>query len=361
MSARVAKFVTLDAPWPWLRQTLGGGGVFGGTRFVFDRACREYDYLVVFNQLPPELNETIDPDRAVFVAAEPACIKRYDARFLGQFGTIITNDRDTWHRNRIFSQVGAPWHIGVSTGQISRYGESLSFDALKGLSGPKSRLVSVICSDKAFTPGHRRRLELVAALREHFGARLDFFGRGLRDFQDKTEALVSYRYHIALENTDASDAWTEKVADPFLAGTFPIYWGCQNLEDYFPADSFARIPIDDHRAAIAAIEDVIAGNRAQAARGALAEAKRRVLFEHNIFGLLDRTLATISVRAAASTPITLRSEPLFAPPSPPPSRLTGIKMRIGAWLGGYPRLLDALRRCYRGAAAIAGGRREKPL
>src|SRR5262249_5312923 len=166
---RVAKFVTLDAPWPWLRQTPRGDGVFGDTRFVFDRDCKTYDYLVVFNQLPSDLAESPEPERAIFVASEPAGIKRYDPAFLRQFGTVIPNDPDTAHSGCIFSQVGSPWHIGIPTGQIARYGESLSFGQLAQASGSKPKLMSVICSDKAFTPAHRQRLDLVKALPNPFG------------------------------------------------------------------------------------------------------------------------------------------------------------------------------------------------
>jgi len=357
MPSRVAKFVTLDYPWPWLRQTPSGDGVFGDTRFVFDRDLRDYDYLIVFNQLPPDLHVRIDPQRAIFVAAEPANIKRYDATFLRQFGTVITNDRDTPHPARIFSQVGAPWHIGVPTGQLARYGESLSFAQLERLSGPKRKLVSVICSDKSDTPAHRRRLDFVAALRAHFGDRLDFFGRGLRDFEDKIEAIAPYRYHIALENTDARDAWTEKIADPFLAETFPIYWGCRNLEDYVPAESFARIPIDDDAAAIDAIERTIASDRAGSALEAVREAKRRILFEHNIFALLDRTIAALALRAPAPrAAILLLSEPVILARNIPLK--TRIRARVRSALARHPRIFSLARTCYRQLATIAGVRPE---
>jgi hypothetical protein len=360
MTSRVAKFLTLDYPWPWLRQTPGGDGVFGETRFVFDRGCRDYDYLVVFNQIPPELNERIDPRRAVFVAAEPINIKRYDFRFLRQFGTIITNDRDTPHPRRIFSQVGAPWHIGVPTGQLARYGESVSFAQLERLSGPKTKLVSVICSDKDFTPAHRRRLEFVNALRAHFGARLDFFGRGLRDFEDKAQALVPYRYHIALENTDASDAWTEKIADPYLTETFPIYWGCRNLQDYFPADSFARVDMDDHKAAIEAIEEIIGSDRAERSRAALAEAKRRALFDHNIFALLDRTLADLEAhgRNSAGAAVMLVPEPAIVARYSRPPLAARLKEGVRLALGRYPRIFGFVRTCYRMLASVTRARRE---
>jgi len=356
---RIVKFLTVNHPHVWARQTPRGDGVFGNTRFVFDPDCTQYDYLVVFNELPPEVKEKVDRQRVIFVAAEPANIKRYRRDFLDQFGTVVTNDTAMPHPNCIFSQVGAPWHIGLRTEDPGRAGENLTFEQIERLSRPKSELISLVCSNKAFTPTHRRRLELARALGQHFGKRLDVFGRGVRDLEDKTDALAPYRYHVALENTDARDAWTEKLADPYLAGAFPIYWGCQNAEDYFPSESFARIPLDDYAAAIETIEAVIASDRAEAAREALAEAKRRVLFVHNVFALLDRTLTHLPARmiSARARRRRLVPEEVFA------ARSVKLSKRIRNWLRArlarYPKFFTLLRGGYRWAASPMRTRSER--
>ena len=86
-------------------------------------------------------------------------------------------------------------------------------------------------------PTTSRSFVVCARLREHFGDRLDVFGRGINDFADKEEALAPYRYHISLENSSDKDYWTEKISDPLLTLTYPIYHGCENLEDYLPGDA----------------------------------------------------------------------------------------------------------------------------
>jgi hypothetical protein len=297
---RTAKIVATSESWPWTRQTPKGDGVFGNTRYIFDPGERTYDFLIVFDAVPGELKERVRPRRAVFVAGEPVTVKRYSRRFLAQFGTILTSDRSTPHANRILTQAGLPWHIGVPTGKVARYRESLDFTALERLSGEKTKLISVICSNKTITPAQQLRIPFARALKDHFGERLDFFGRGFRAIDDKAEALVPYRYHVVLENSDDRDYWSEKIADPFLAGTFPFYWGCRNLEDYFPKDSFERIDLTNSAAAIETIEAAIASDRATRARAAISEAKRRVLIEHNVFALLDRVLDGLEASAAGS-------------------------------------------------------------
>lgn len=338
---RTAKFVTTSDSWPWTRQTPNGDGIFGNTRYIFDPQERAYDFLVVFDAVPSGLKERIGRRHAVFVAGEPVTVKRYSRRFLAQFGTVLTSDRSTPHPNRIFTQAGLPWHIGVPTGKVARYNESRDFAALQRLSGEKTKLISVICSNKTITPAQQLRIPFARALKDHFGERLDFFGRGFRDIDDKAEALVPYRYHVVLENSDDRDYWSEKIADPFLAETFPFYWGCRNLEDYFPRDSFERIDLTDSGAAIATIEAAIASDRAARARAAISEAKRRVLLEHNVFALLDRVLDDLQGSGNG-----LKRRPRRIEPEQhlPEGYVRLWQVRLAEW---SPALYGLLRRLYR--------------
>src|SRR5437667_94736 len=84
-------------------------------------------------------------------------------------------------------------------------------------------------------------------------AALDVSGRGIRAIEDKADGILPYRYHVALENSQFPDYWTEKLADAFLGFAHPLYWGCPNLERYFPAQSFTALNIHDPAQAIAAI------------------------------------------------------------------------------------------------------------
>jgi Glycosyltransferase family 10 (fucosyltransferase) C-term len=288
----IAKLVSTDA-WFWPRQTPEGDGVMDGTRFEFDPSCTDYDFLVVFNGVPEGLTDRVKRGRIVFMAGEPTCLKRHDRRFLAQFGTIVTADADTRHPNRIASHAGIPWQIGVSMMPAGTPGKCLGYRDLERLTNKRTKLLSVICSTKAMTPAQRLRISFVHALKTHFGERIDVFGRGFHEIDDKAEGLVDYRFHLALENSDERDYWSEKIADAFIAGAFPFYWGCRNLEDYFPQGSFARVDLADPRAAIATIEAAIAADRDRSAEAALADAKRRVLIEHNLFALLGRILAQV--------------------------------------------------------------------
>lgn len=87
---------------------------------------------------------------------------------------------------------------------------------------PKSKLCSIIVSNKTKTQGHRLRHEIV----KRFGDKIDVFGLGYNPIDSKLEALRDYKYSIVIENVRRDYWFTEKLLDCFATGTIPIYWGC---------------------------------------------------------------------------------------------------------------------------------------
>jgi len=276
---------------PWLRQFPERDGVFDGVRFVFDEAAPEGDFLVVLDLLPSwrPYRTRVPRHRRILVASEPATVKRYGpASYLDQFGAILTTDAQTPHPNVVLSQVGLPWHVGsfVEAGRRRDHAYDLRF--FERFEPVKTKLVSVVSSNKSFTADHRERLNFFHRLKSYFGHEMDYYGRGINTFVDKMEVLAPYCYHIAIENFSGRYYWTEKLSDPFLTMTFPIYHGCTNVSDYFPAEALVPIDIRDPETAIATIRRVIDSDIAERARAALVEARRRVLYEHNLFAMLSR-------------------------------------------------------------------------
>jgi len=95
---------------------------------------------------------------------------------------------------------------------------------------PKNKLVSMIYSNKKQFEGHRLRHEIA----EKYSDKIDLFGNGSpRPVVNKEEALSSYMYTIVIENIADKNYFTEKIIDPMLLGTVPIYWGCPNIENFF--------------------------------------------------------------------------------------------------------------------------------
>lgn len=285
----------MSPEWPWLRQTPGGAGIWNDAQFVIDRPFTSADWWVVYDDLPN--SETVECAKTVLITPEPPAHKTYSREFAAQFDCVITSDRSLVHPNKIHSQQGLPWHVGRLQNAGKNISFSKSYDELKSFwPVPKTKEISVIASDKAATDGHRARRDFVRQLQEHFGDRLEVFGWGGREIPDKWDGIAPFRYHIAMENSAAADYWTEKLSDAYLAGAFPIYFGCPNITNYFPPDSIA--PFDF---SIPQIEKILADD--PASRCDLKPARDLILDRYNLFPMLaefcakspsgDRAMRTI--------------------------------------------------------------------
>lgn len=174
------------------------------------------------------------------------------------------------------------WMINANTGTqvISRHVRD--YDFLVNLELPKkSKEISVICSTKAFTIQHAQRLRFVEGLKEHFGDRLDWFGNGKNPVSEKWDALVNYKYSIAIENKIFSDVVTEKILDPYLTYTFPIYHGAPNIAEYFSKDSLLLIDANDLENSILKIEQLLAKDDYASKVPSLVIERNKVLNEYN--------------------------------------------------------------------------------
>lgn len=97
----------------------------------------------------------------------------------------------------------------------------------------KTKMISMIASNKNMCEGHRKRLEWVERLQDQ----VDFFGRGFpTEIVKKEDGLCDYMFSIAIENASYETYFTEKLLDCFATGTIPVYYGSPNIGDYFNKD-----------------------------------------------------------------------------------------------------------------------------
>jgi len=99
----------------------------------------------------------------------------------------------------------------------------------------KSKLVSMIASNKGYTEGHRRRLRVVQAYVDKFGQE-DLYGWGLTHelpLKEKSTGLKDYMFSFACENANYPTYFTEKLTDCFACGTIPVYYGTAGVAQYF--------------------------------------------------------------------------------------------------------------------------------
>tara|TARA_B100001123_G_scaffold410908_1_gene506559 strand:+ start:220 stop:1290 length:1071 start_codon:yes stop_codon:yes gene_type:complete len=282
----------------WIRQFPKREPTWGTCRFTFDPEARNYDWLVVYHDLPPTRGETPEAtveelacprENTMHVTYEPSSITTYGHAYLLQYKHLLTSQEPNCirHPGMIHSQPGFPWFYGRSTGG----GEHVGYDELVAMSVPrKEKLFSTVCSTKRQKhTAHRLRHAFTERLKKEF-PKLETFGLGVRPIEDKAEALTDYKYHFAMENHFAPHHWTEKLADPFLGFALPFYAGCPNAKDYFPEDSFVPIDPRDLERSLETIRRVIENDEYEKRLPAIREARRMVLEKYNLFAVLSREI-----------------------------------------------------------------------
>ena len=304
------KLSTNFPEWPLIRQTPGRAGIWGDCQFLINQDIAECDFWVVYDDvLRPEATRC-PPGNTLLITGEPPSVKTYSRRFLAQFGTVLTSHRNLSHPNVVSRQQALPWMVGGrylrETGQWGKE-YSKDYEELSALPVvPKTKLLSVLSSSKTITPGHERRLAFVGALKQWFGEEIDVFGRGIRDVEDKWDAIAPYKYHVVIENGQFPDYWTEKLSDTLLAGSYPLYAGCPNISDYFAKDTLTPLDLTDFEGSLQAITAAIENNRYETTAQARQDAKTQVLNEYNLFPMLE---AFVTSRRSVSSKQAIRVQP----------------------------------------------------
>lgn len=257
----------------------------GRYQFFLDDDIEEADFWVIHGKGVRKPQKCkVAPENTILLTTEPYSVFAYPKNYTKQFGLVHSSQVQTKHPNLLYGPAIIPWFVGYTEGKGEEIDYSLDYDMLKnGKSPKKTKLISVITSDKANTQGHIDRIRFVEKLKEHYGDKIDVFGRGIMSFDDKWDILAPYKYHIAIENSSTDYYWTEKLADCYLAETFPIYYGCKNVEDYFPNGSSEAIDIKDPEGAIKIIDRILEENLYEERLDLLKKCKDIVLDEYNIY------------------------------------------------------------------------------
>lgn len=103
---------------------------------------------------------------------------------------------------------------------------------------PKTKTVSMACSNKEYCEGHKIRKAIANKLK----GKIDTYGRfDGGEFTNIYNIYSPYMFNIAIENYKGGYYFTEKLCNCFATKTIPIYFGSENIGKFFNLDGVIYI------------------------------------------------------------------------------------------------------------------------
>lgn len=177
--------------------------------------------------------------------------------------------------------------IRGQTGNVWYYGKTYS-ELIKEKPHDKTKSISTFCSAKRQKhTNHAKRFDFTKRLKKDVPS-LDIYGHGVKPVAKKFEGIEPYKFHLVIENHIGPDVWSEKLADCFLGYSVPIYYGCPNMSDYFPRDSYVSINLENYEESLEIIADLLKKpNEYERRLDAVGEARQRILGKYNLPSMLS--------------------------------------------------------------------------
>lgn len=296
-----------------LRQTPEGKGVFnnGEYKFYINEPIEDPDFLVIRGKALKEVSSFhVARANTILLTSEPYSVLSYPLSYCKQFGIVCSCQEEIKLPNVIYTPAMLPWFVGIEFGSEGENYIRFNYEDIQKNKPQKTKLISVITSNKAFTQGHLDRLHFVEKLQNHYGDQIDVFGRGYNGFADKWDVLSPYKYHIAIENSSSKHYWTEKLSDCYLANTYPLYYGCTNVKEYFPQNALSVLDIHNFDQAVKCIDKVIAEDTFNKRQAELSQCKKLVMDDYNMFNYIVRVCTKLNAQASKET-VTLKPSGQF--------------------------------------------------
>lgn len=195
----------------------------------------DYTHVLLLNTAMPNLPQRIPKANVVGLAFEPFV-------FLG-----LTNEFVAYAQKYV-----GKYFIGDTMGLPAPFTEHFSYmwhNPPQKTIPIKTRPISMMVSEKTNQLGHKYRHELISEILKT-DLPIDIYGRGCvyySHFNDprivgefkESEPYDAYHFHICIENCQSNHYFSEKIMNPLLVGTTPIYLGCKNIDTYFPGMAFS--------------------------------------------------------------------------------------------------------------------------
>jgi hypothetical protein len=318
-----------DRDWKgpmFLKETPGCLGVWDDFKFEINNEVEDCDYWIVYDDIDKYLLEKAycPPKNIIFITGEVTDYWHYPTQFLNQFETVMSARHDLNHHNLHHVRHTCVWHV------------KKHYDFLQSCPGPsKLKELSTVTSNASSTDGHRLRYALVNKLKGHFKDELSWFGRGEKEIDDKWDALANYKYSIAIENSCHWGYFTEKITDCLLAYTLPLYFGCENIFDFFDRDSLILLDPHDFKKSIRIIEQAIESDEYSKRFNAIEKQRLKILNETAFFPFIVNWLRLNTDHKAGKTKNIIRCKNFYTKNYTLKQNLYNSKTIVSLYFNGY--------------------------
>ena len=289
-------FIPINTKIPVLKQFPTKETVWGNYEFVIGEKCENYDILVVLDDLPGAIITHCSKNNSVLFTGEPPTVKKYPSKYLSQFGHIFSCQKQLLKNGKAkLSIPPLPWMLVYDFNMVSdgRYND---FDFFNDNVTKTERLdkICLLTSNKRFSKGHCERIRFAEKIKIMMPDLIDIYGLGYDKMDVKYDVLSRYKYTIVIENSSYDDYWTEKIADAFLAGCYPVYYGPKNIYDFFTKEEMTTIDIHNIDQSIESIKNVIKEDLYGKYVKNITTTRNKVLYNYNMFSIISTALDKIS-------------------------------------------------------------------
>jgi protein YibB len=202
------------------------------------------DYYVIINK--PQPTDYFEPNKTIVFRMEPDTESTFNNYNSSWDNWFVNKNSFKWFGDLSKHMNNNEWHL------------SLNYETILNtqFNNTKTKLLSGIVSNLMTNNGHIFRINLLQQLQNILLTNnyniLDIYGRGSSNlfknhcgelpYHNKDNGLLPYKYHIAIENTNLNNYFTEKLIDGILSECCVFYWGCNNINTYFDDNSFIQLP-----------------------------------------------------------------------------------------------------------------------
>jgi hypothetical protein len=196
----------------------------------------DYTHAVILNTAEPHLLTCIPKENVVGLAYEPPVFLNLTQNFINYAENNISKyfiGQNAGVNNNIF---------------VEKYSYMFYDSSLPSKIKPKIKPMSIIFSHKQYTDGHKYRHKLIQNIL-NTKLPIDIYGNGCKLFKHVKDSRIKgefkddepyseYMFHITIENVSIPEYFSEKILNALVSKCVPIYWGCKNIDNYFPEKTY---------------------------------------------------------------------------------------------------------------------------